>query len=1104
MSELALKLIAENKKTKAPFLDLGNCGLVNYIPKELEDCFWLKAINFGNQYCDHINFKWITSKNTEGSNIFTGREFVVLAKLSDLQSLELGFNQISDISFLEKLSNLQSLDLNENQIVDYSILSVLNSLQLLDLSSNQISDYSFLEKLSSLHSLGLRFNQISDIGFLEKLSSLQSLDLRFSQISDISLLAKLTGLRSIYLSFNRISDYSFLEKLRGLQSLELRFNQILNINFLEKLSGLQLLDLSINQISDISFLEKLSSLQSLKLSKNQISDISFLEKLSGLQSLDLSENQISDISSLAQLNVLQSLYLSSNQISDISFLEKLSSLQSLVLGSNQISDIGFLEKLSSLQSLELGSNQISDISFLEKLSSLQSLELGSNQISNISSLEKLSGLKSLNLSFNRISDIQSIKVICYLNRIEDIDFANNPLPFPESLDLSDLSEIRTYFNDSERGTTSKRSVKLLFMGDGCAGKSTLYQHLKTGNSPQEIDVNDRTHGIALDIWSSAMPDIDLKVWDFGGQDIFHSTHRLFLGQRAIYVLVWTKQSNKKCTEGEQHPLRYWLDFIADYGKESTVLLVENIINGQFDSSEFPDDKNLDQLVVEYKSKGILLDITHNRIDCKYGTREVKNFKSTLQNKIEDLLEDYPIQDFPANWYAVQEKLEELRIVNKTVAWNEYQAICDFNNISNAKALIYYLDRSGVVSYYPNLFKNQVILQTDWILEAMYSFLKLKDNQFMRLQGKLIDEDFVSVWQAKYTLEEQALFKSYMLKSEVMAKPKDMYKVNVERNYQYLIPALFPVCKPHDKIKWNNEVKYLALQFKFVYNAIIQRLQVRVLNYCHVEEEESLYQNRISFTDKQGKTAHIELLETEKELRIWAEYEELYNDILKELNDIYPLDRLKIIERNKDQEDKIITYQKNFDKEHGFNKNIFMPETIEIPKPIKIFVTYCWTDKDGEIDEEHQKKVRAFTNELISYEDFDATFDLYENEKSTATNFIRMMYENIKSSKKVIVVLSEGYAQKADVFSGGVGKEFQAIMNDIEANPRKYVLVSFDKRSGEIYPFGLQGTDTLVIKNGNLELAENQEDLNRLFAKLKDKAIYVMPEKGFKKAVVKKK
>jgi DNA polymerase II small subunit/DNA polymerase delta subunit B len=174
------------------------------------------------------------------------------------------------------------------------------------------------------------------------------------------------------------------------------------------------------------------------------------------------------------------------------------------------------------------------------------------------------------------------------------------------------------------------------------------------------------------------------------------------------------------------------------------------------------------------------------------------------------------------------------------------------------------------------------------------------------------------------------------------------------------------------------------------------------------------------------------------------------------------------------------------------------------EPIKIFVTYCWTDKEGNFDEEHQKKVRAFVDLLSDYQDFDATFDLYENQASTATNFIRMMYENITKSKKVIIVLSEGYQLKADDFKGGVGVEYQGIMNDIQQNHRKYILVSFDKRSGEIYPFGLQGRDTVLLKNGDLESNENEDNKNILFSKLKDEAIYERPVHGSKTAIVKKK
>lgn len=49
MSELALKLIAENKKTRATFLDLGNCDLTA-IPEELGELVWLEALTFSNEW----------------------------------------------------------------------------------------------------------------------------------------------------------------------------------------------------------------------------------------------------------------------------------------------------------------------------------------------------------------------------------------------------------------------------------------------------------------------------------------------------------------------------------------------------------------------------------------------------------------------------------------------------------------------------------------------------------------------------------------------------------------------------------------------------------------------------------------------------------------------------------------------------------------------------------------------------------------------------------------------------------------------------------------------------------------------------------------------
>jgi internalin A len=57
------------------------------------------------------------------------------------------------------------------------------------------------------------------------------------------------------------------------------------------------------------------------------------------------------------------------------------------------------------------------------------------------------------------------------------------------------------------------------------------------------------------------------MWDFGGQEIYHSTHRLFVSRGSVFVVVWNpdQEEGKPDPEGEYHdtwyPVRYWLDYI---------------------------------------------------------------------------------------------------------------------------------------------------------------------------------------------------------------------------------------------------------------------------------------------------------------------------------------------------------------------------------------------------------------------------------------------------------------------------------------------------------------------------------------------------------------
>ena len=205
-----------------------------------------------------------------------------------------------------------------------------------DLGGNEISDITSITKLTQLRILYLEGNKISDISPLKELTRLEKLYLGFNQISDITPLTGLTQLRTLTLAANEISNIRPLEGMTNLSQLLLYSNKVSNLGPLAKLTNLRNLHLSGNNISDITPLTELTNLSTLILGENQISDVGSLTELTNLSTLGLSENQISDVSSLTELTNLSTLGLSENQISDVSPLVKLTNLRELYLVGNLI------------------------------------------------------------------------------------------------------------------------------------------------------------------------------------------------------------------------------------------------------------------------------------------------------------------------------------------------------------------------------------------------------------------------------------------------------------------------------------------------------------------------------------------------------------------------------------------------------------------------------------------------------------------------------------------------------------------------------------------------------------------------------------------------
>ena len=158
-----------------------------------------------------------------------------------------------------------------------------------------------------------------------------------------------------------------------------------------------------------------------------------------------------------------------------------------------------------------------------------------------------------------------------------------------------LPRLRAHLADLSGEDDAVSDVKLMILGNGRVGKTQISRRLR-GDCFDETAPS--THGVQLGPASLA-PDalgrpVTLKIWDFGGQDIYHGTHALFLKSRALFPIVWTPQSETQRfhTHGgftfRNRPLGYWLDYVRTFGgPRSPVLIIQSQCDRPEDEREAP-------------------------------------------------------------------------------------------------------------------------------------------------------------------------------------------------------------------------------------------------------------------------------------------------------------------------------------------------------------------------------------------------------------------------------------------------------------------------------------------------------------------------------------
>jgi Ran GTPase-activating protein (RanGAP) involved in mRNA processing and transport/signal recognition particle receptor subunit beta len=782
--------------------------------------------------------------------------------LIDLKHMTLWGIEIGNSTIIN-LTGLISLQLWSNNLgadETNAIASNLKQIRSLDLAGNNIGAEgakAIATNLKQLTSLNLWGNEVRKTGvkaIARNLLQLISLNLSDNMVGDEgakSIAGNLSQLTELSLGNNSIGvegATAIASKLSKLTILDLWGNNLGNegvkviASDLEQLKSLELWGNKIGKEGANAIANSLKHLTSLSLGRNNIGDEgakSVAANLTKLVSLDLGQNKIGNEGAKAiasDLIQLRSLGLWYNKIGvdgTKSITNNLKHLTSLGLSGNKIGDQGaraIASNLGNLVSLSLDNNQIGNDglkAIAKNLHHLKTLSLSENKgITSLEALSQLTSLRRLDLSVTSITDLSPLRFLfesgipLHWERHwggNGIGVRDCPLvhPTPEIIQQGHEA-VLNYFREIDRqGVDYIYEAKVLLVGEGGAGKTSLIRRLYYPNMPLPQE-DESTKGIDIHTQKFTRTnggDFRLNVWDFGGQQIYHSTHQFFLTKNSLYILVDDTRQNHNSVRDKE--FKYWLEALEAFGDKSPVLIFQNEKGGR--------SKKIDEAGIKGRFPNVL--------DTHRGDLDLKNAADGLHRAIEHFVQKLPHvgEEVPKKWVSIRADIEKAALTKPYISRDEYFEIykrhLEFDR-TKALYLSRYLHDLGVFLHFQEDLQlhKTVILQNRWATEAVFRILD--DETVKGRLGYFTLEDCGRLWAsteyADMHLELLALMEKFELCYRLVDKKPDTW----------LVPQLLCPSTPKYVESWAAPGDLvLVYRYEFLPRGLISRLMVRMHRFA---------------------------------------------------------------------------------------------------------------------------------------------------------------------------------------------------------------------------------------------------------------------------------
>ena len=398
------------------------------------------------------------------------------------------------------------------------------------------------------------------------------------------------------------------------------------------------------------------------------------------------------------------------------------------------------------------------------------LDLSHNLLSSLPRCGNAPPLRSLNIGFNRFLQVPAS--ICSLVTLHALDLSENPgiLTLPTEMgklsvltqlnlkglkDLSDppksiqreCGDCIRYLNSKLRKVRGFFRLKMMVVGLANKGKTTLVFRLQGKDCAPNAAMN----GVNVSEWvyrPKLRKAFHFSIWDFGGQEDYYYTHRCFLSQRSLYLLLFNLKDGEKSVQ----ELKPWLNNIALHAPQSLVIIVGTHLD------EFADEERgevevlvhkVEQLSQDFRNKLQIKAVVPVGLMCRIENigylkdtiyEHVANYKSRKGQIIMG-------RKIPASYHALERHIniiqQEVRNGHREPIMHaeefkmlvQQMELADICNEEEIKAATLFLTEVGILLHYDDKRHNLhelYFIDPCWLCDMMSRFITIKErNPFVK-------------------------------------------------------------------------------------------------------------------------------------------------------------------------------------------------------------------------------------------------------------------------------------------------------------------------------------------------------------------------------------